>query len=91
MADSPDVDALGDDARVAYQAFLDMGDSKRRHLDQLKTLSVKYEDGGSPSEAENNELASLLEVHNKNVLAFKTAMAAVTDDAERRQLVALMS
>ena len=91
MTTPENADELGEEASVAYQSFLDMGDSKQRHLDQLKALSVKYEQGGAPSEQENAELARLLDIHNKNVIAFKTAMAAVTDEAQRRNLVVLMS
>ena len=37
------------------------------------------------------KLEKLLQDHDRNVLAFKTAMAAVTDEAEKRALVELMS
>jgi hypothetical protein len=72
------VDGLSEEAKIAYQAFLDM-------------IQTKYESGGAPSITESLELEKLLANHDKNVLAFKTAMAAVTDCDEKKSLVELMS
>ena len=85
------VDDLSEAAKIAYQAFLDMSDSKTAHFNCLKTIESKYESGGIPSIAENLELEKLLADHDKNVLAFKTAMAAVTDSDECKTLIKLMS
>ena len=84
-------DGLSEQAKIAYQAFLDMKQSKAAHFNCLEAIDSKYEAGGAPSIAENLELEKLLATHDKNVLAFKTAMAAVTDDAERQALLDLMS
>ena len=85
------IDGLSDEAKIAYQAFLDMSDSKTAHFDCLKAIETIYETGGAPSTAENLERGKLLANHDKNVLAFKTAMAAVTDSEEKHTLVQLMS
>ena len=84
-------DGLGEAAKIAYQAFLDMSDSKQAHFDYMQALEAAYESGGAPSADEKRELADLLVRHDKNVLAFKTAMAAVADGNERDALVRLMS
>ena len=85
------VDGLSEEAQIAYQAFLDMSHSKTAHFNCLKAIESKYESGGVPSIAENLELEKLLADHDKNVLAFKTAMAAVTDSDESKTLIQLMS
>jgi len=85
------VDGLSEQAKIAYQAFLDMSNSKTAHFDCLKEIDSKYESGGAPGIAENLALSKLLANHDKNVLAFKTAMAAVTDKDEKMTLVQLMS
>ena len=85
------IDDLGDNAKLAYQAFLDMSNSKALHFACLQAIESSYNSGGVPSLAENLELEKLLANHDKNVLAFKTAMATVTDDDEKRQLIELMS
>ncbi len=88
MADSDD---LSQSAQIAYQAFVDMKKSKAAHFTCLEGLQRKYESGGAPSLAENLELEKLLAAHDKNVLAFKTALAAVTDEAEKQQLIEMLS
>ena len=85
------VDGLSEEAKIAYQAFLDMSNSKAAHFNCLEAIHAKYESGGTPSIAENVELEKLLANHDKNVMAFKTAMAAVTDSDEKNTLVQLMS
>ena len=85
------VDGLSEAAKIAYQAFLDMSDSKTAHFEFLKAIDARYESGGAPSAGEKRELEGLLARHDRNVLAFKTAMAAVTDDGDRETLVRLMS
>ena len=85
------VDGLSDAAKIAYQAYLDMSDSKTAHFNYLKTIDARYESGGAPSSEESRQLRELLALHDKNVLAFKTAMAAVTDGGERDTLVRPMS
>jgi len=87
----PSIDDLSDHAQLAYQAFLDMSASKALHFTCLEALEATYSAGGIPGIAENLELQKLLANHDKNVLAFKTAMAAVTDKAEKQALIALMS
>lgn len=87
----PSVNDLSDDAKIAYQAFLDMSNSKAAHFNCLQAIETVYESGGVPGTVEKLELDKLLTIHDKNVLAFKTAMAAVTDDAEKQSLIALMS
>lgn len=84
-------DDMSVEARIAYQAFLDMSNSKTAHFSRLKAIQTKYESGGAPSITESLELEQLLANHDKNVLAFKTAMAAVTDSDEMKSLVELMS
>ncbi len=85
------VDGLSKEAKIAYQAFRDMSNSKSAHFNCLGTIETIYESGGVPSLAENLKLKKLLANHDKNVLAFKTAMAAVTDGDERKSLLQLMS
>jgi hypothetical protein len=85
------LDGLSEEAKIGYQAFCDMGNSKSAHFNCLKAIETIYESGGVPSLAENLELKKLLANHDKNVLAFKTAMAAVTDGDERKSLLQLMS
>jgi hypothetical protein len=85
------VDGLSEEAKIAYQAFLDMSNSKTAHFNCLETIETIYDSGGVPGIAENLELEKLLANHDKNVLAFTTAMAAVTDNDEKQTLVQLMS
>ncbi|MCZ6669279.1 MAG: hypothetical protein O6932_11500 [Gammaproteobacteria bacterium] len=85
------VDGLSEQAKIAYQAFLDMSNSKTAHFNCLEAIETIYESGGVPGVAENLELEKLLANHDKNVLAFTTAMAAVTDSDEKMALVQLMS
>ena len=86
-----EVEDLSEQAKVAYQAFVDMSQSQAAHFNCLKAIKNKYQSGGSPSSAESQELEKLLAHHDKNVLAFKTAMAAVTDSGETETLIDLMS
>lgn len=85
------VDDLSEAAKIAYQAFLDMSNSKAAHFNCLQAIDTIYDSGGVPGIAENLELEKLLADHDKNVLAFTTALAAVTDSDEREALVRLMS
>ncbi len=85
------VDDLSEEAKIAYQAFLDMGNSKAAHFGCLEVIETKYKPGGVPSIAENLELEKLLANHDKNVLAFKTAMDAVADRDEKIILLQLIS
>lgn len=82
---------LSEEAKIVYQAFLDMKESKAAHFAYLQSIDRKYESGGAPSAAENQELEHLLSIHDKNVLAFTTAMAGVTDEEEKTRLVQLLS
>ena len=84
------IDGLSEESKIAYQAFLDMSDSKTVYFKCLKAIENIYESGGVPSAEETLELERLLANHDKNVLAFKTAMAAVIDNDEKRTLVQLM-
>ncbi len=85
------VEDLSEAAKIAYQAFLDMSNSKTAYFNCLEAIETKYKSGGVPSIVENLELERLLANHDKNVLAFKTAMAAVTDSGEKQTLIHLMS
>lgn len=82
---------LGESGRVAWQAFLDMRRSKDEHFSFLEALEARYQSGGAPGIAEKLELERLLAEHDRNVLAFKTAMAQVSDARERDALVRMMS
>lgn len=85
------LDNLSEAAKIAYQAFIDMGNSKKAHFDCLESLEAKYQSGGAPSLAENMELEKLLSIHDKNVAAFTAAMAAVTNEEEKKILIQLIS
>ena len=85
------VDGLSEEAKIAYRAFLDMSNSKEAHFSCLEAIETIYESGGVPSIAEDLELKKLLAYHDKNVLAFKTAMDAVTDSDEKKALIQLIS
>ncbi len=85
------IDGLSEEAKIAYQAFLDMGNSKAAHFNRLEAIETIYESGGVPSIAENLELKKLLANHDKNVLAFKTAMDAVTNSDEKKTVIRLIS
>lgn len=84
-------DDLTEEARIAYQAFQDMSKSKQAYFSLLQDIDTKYKEGGAPSIAENLQLEKLLGVHDKNVVAFNTAMAAVEDVESRNALISLMS
>ena len=84
-------DHLSEAGKIAQQAFVDMSNSKRQHFDFLESLEAKYQSGGAPSLAENQELEKLLSIHDKNVAAFTAAMAAVTDPQEKQLLIQLIS
>jgi hypothetical protein len=84
-------DDLSEAAKIAYQAFVDMKQGKTAYFASLEAIENKYSSGGAPSLAENLELEKLLSIHDKNVLAFKSAMADVTDEAEKAALVQLLS
>lgn len=85
------VEELTAEAKVAYQAFQDMAKSKQTYFVFLQDIDVKYKSGGTASIAENLQLEKLLGVHDKNVLAFNTAMAAVEDLDARNVLIKVMS
>lgn len=82
---------LTEEAKIAFQAFQDMGKSKQTYFTFLQEIDVKYKSGGAPSIAENLQLEKLLGVHDKNVVAFNTAMAAVKGVEARNALIKLMS
>ena len=86
-----DPNEMSEAAQTAYQAFLDMKASKAAHFGCLEALESKYSVGGAPSLAENLELEKLLERHDRNVMAFQAALAAVDDADEMQALVKLMS
>ena len=85
------LDEFSEEVKVAYQAFLDMNNSKTAHFRCLEAVENIYESGGAPSITEKLELEKLLANHDKNVLAFKTAMDAVTDNEEKKSLLQLLS
>jgi hypothetical protein len=85
------IDDFSEEAKIAYQAFVDMSHSKNAHFSRLQAIETIYESGGVPGIAEKQELEKLLADHDKNVLAFKTAMDAVTDSNEIEALIRLMS
>lgn len=82
---------MSEAAQIAWRAFVDMRDSKAAHFSLLQAIDDARESGAAPSLAENLELEKRLAEHDRNVLAFKTAMAAVTDEAELQALVRMMS
>jgi len=82
---------LSEEARIAYQAFLDMKDSKTAHFACLQAIDKKYENGGVPGPEENREMEKLLATHDRNVLAFKTALEGITDGDEKARLLQLLS
>ena len=84
-------DNLSEAAQIAYQAFVDMRRSKNAHFTLLQAIDSARESGEVPSLAESLELDKRLAEHDRNVLAFKTAMAAVSDEEEMQALVKLMS
>ncbi len=84
------IDDLSDEAKIAYQAFLDMSSSKTAHFTCLEAHQAIYESGEMPGITDTLELEKLLSNHDKNVLAFKTAMTGVTDDKEKQTLIQLM-
>jgi succinate dehydrogenase flavin-adding protein (antitoxin of CptAB toxin-antitoxin module) len=85
------VDELSQAAQIAYRAFIDMSDSKTAHFTLLESIDVARKAGEPPSIAESRELEKLLAAHDRNVLAYRTAMAEVTDEDEMQALVRLMS
>ncbi|MEM7561957.1 MAG: hypothetical protein AAF353_02785 [Pseudomonadota bacterium] len=87
----PIPDDMSEDAKIAYRAFGDMSNSKQAHFVLLETLEKRYESGGAPSLQENLELEQLLNAHDKNVMAFKAALAALTDENEKLALIKLLS
>lgn len=91
MTGRQSVDNFSEAAKIAYQAFVDMNQSKNAHFSCLETIENKYQAGGVPGLAENLELERLLATHDKNVLSFKTAMSAITDEEEKLYLIKLMS
>jgi len=50
------VDDLSEEAKLAYQAFLDMSNSKAAHFNCLDAIETIYKSGGVPSIAENLEM-----------------------------------
>lgn len=82
---------MSEQAKIAYQAFVDMKHSKAAHFACLEAIEKKYESGGIPGAEENRELESLLATHDRNVLAFKTALDNITDSDEKIRLVQLLS
>jgi len=85
------VDDLTKEAKVAYQAFQDMSVSKEAYFHFLQDIDIKYKQGGAASIAENLQLEKLLGVHDKNVIAFNTAMTAVEGVEARNALIKMMS
>ncbi len=86
-----EIDDLSEAGKIAWQAFVDMRDSKHAHYDYLQAIENKYQSGGVPGPDETRKLEKLLADHDRNVLAFTTAMADVTDSDEMATLVRLMS
>jgi hypothetical protein len=85
------IENLTSEAKVAYQAYQDMSNSKYAYFTFLQEIDVKYKSGGTASIAENLQLEKLLGVHDINVIAFNTAMTAVEDVEARHALIKLMS
>ena len=68
-----------------------MSKSKQAYFSFLQEIDTRYKSGGAASIAETLQLEKLLGVHDKNVIAFNTAMSAVTDPEARMVLIKLMS
>jgi len=85
------IDNLSEETKTAYQAFLDMSKSKEAHFSCLETIEAINKSGAIPTNEKSSELEQLLAQHDKNVLAFRNAMVAVTNKEEKRTLLELMS
>ena len=85
------INELSEAGKIAYQAFVDMTNSKQVHFKCLEAHESIYEAGGVPSLAEKLEIEKLLKLHDRNVLAFKAAMDAITDQQEKLKVIQLMS
>ena len=68
-----------------------MSTSKQAYFHFLQDIDMKYKQGGSASIAENLQLEKLLGVHDKNVIAFNTAMTVVENIEARHALIKMMS
>ena len=80
MTESPAFD-------VAWQAYLQMFESKHRYFTFLQSLEEKYDSGGSPDSEETQKLTALLDVHDDSVTHFNQAMGSVVEPAERSRLL----
>lgn len=68
---------LPDAALPAWNAYLAMGESKRKHFGYLEELETKYEYGGARTIAESRRLEGLLKEHDKQVTEFRQAIKAL--------------
>lgn len=75
------------EARAAWLAYLEMGESKKTYFAYLQSLDEKYDRNQSPSIAENLKLEELLKSHDEKVKTFNTAMSAVLDADAREALL----
>lgn len=82
---------LTEEARMAYQAFQEMRDSKQTYFTLLQDIDIKYKDGGEANDDETEELSKLLATHSEKVASFNEAMSAVEDFEARDALIKLMS
>lgn len=86
-----DHNKAGPQAEAAWQAWVEMGQSKRLYFNFLRELDEKYDRGDSPSIAENLKMEKLLAEHDRNVKRFNRAMGAVSDPDEREVLMKKLS
>ena len=69
------MDDLPTAAQPTWAAYQAMAITKQRHLDYLQWLEDKYQKYGQPSSAEQDTLNQLLQQHDSQVTAFKTALS----------------
>lgn len=75
------------EARLAWDAYLAMEQSKQAHFNALQSLEVKYQEGGRHTLAETANLAGLLAEHDERVQTFRR----LTKELQTTDLVAYQS
>lgn len=88
---NPSEKKLPEEAQRAWDAYQEMGVSKKAYFGFLQEIDEKYGEGGEPTIAENLQLEKLLEAHDKKVRAFNEAMQDIVDSETRELLVKKLS
>lgn len=83
MANDADLPA---GARPAWRAYREMCASKQAYFDLLSRLEESAA-SGPPTLAQQAQLARLLEQHDARVKDFNSALAGLTDPADREALL----